>query len=129
MSQSLNEQSPTLTKPTIRNELTEIIMNKELTEKLEELVNYWDKPAAAVADLLLPEIERLTADLESNEASYQTQLDNIVGHVERLTALVQTTKQCPDCGKPRGYNQNCVNPIHSMASIEATEQVENERTD
>ncbi len=39
-------------------------MNKELTDKLTKLVNYWDKPAAAVADLLLPEIERLNAIIE-----------------------------------------------------------------
>jgi len=33
-------------------------------------------------------IERLTADLESNEASYQAQLENITAHVESLTAEV-----------------------------------------
>ena len=33
----------------------------DLMEELEELVNYGDKPAAAVRDLLMPEIERLEA--------------------------------------------------------------------
>lgn len=74
-------------------------MTPELKAKVEELTNYWDKPAAEVADLLVPEIERvetryrkLSAALKYNvddrTISPAAELERLQGETEHLEKLL-----------------------------------------
>lgn len=76
-------------------------MTPELKTKVEELVNYWDKPAAEVADLLLPEIERVETRYrklaDALKYNKDTRTINPAAELERLEGLLgQVWDSCRD---------------------------------